>query len=357
MRTLSAGIVMAVLGGGALYARPPLVTTSTLFTKVGDYPLGAATIRTDYESIDAAARRLYISKMGAGRLIVFDIEHAKLIAELSGFPRVTAVLVVPELHKVYASVPGGGIVSYLTAGLALAGLSAGHGTIAILDTRDLKPLARLPGGVFPDGIAFDPRERRIFVSDELGSAVTVIDADTNRVLSRIATGGEVGNVRYDPAIGRVFVPVQSRDELIEMDPKRLVITARHALAGCDHPHGLMIAPKGDVGYVACDENDRLLTVDLATAQVLGNTPVAHDPDVLALDAKASRLYVAGESGDLSVFDIAAERAPAQLGEVYVAKGAHAVAVDPATHRLYLALADLRGRSMLRVLAPKSIEDR
>src|SRR3954452_2212823 len=55
---------------------------SRLFSSAGDYPLGASVNRTDYESIDPAARRLYISKMGGGQLLVFDIDKNRLVAQL-----------------------------------------------------------------------------------------------------------------------------------------------------------------------------------------------------------------------------------------------------------------------------------
>jgi DNA-binding beta-propeller fold protein YncE len=290
--------------------------------------------------------------MGAGQLLVFDLAQNKLIAQLDGFPKVTGVLVVPELHKVYASVPGAGMMSSLFVGLGMAGLSSGRGAIAVRDTQGLRELARLPAGVFPDGIAYDPKERRIFVSDELGAGVTVIDADTNKPVTRIATGGEAGNVRYDPASARVYVPDQSHNTLVTIDPKEGAVVAKPALAGCDHPHGLAIAPEGKFGYVACDGNDRLLTVDLASGHVLSDLAVAHDPDVLAVDGSINRLYVASESGNLSTFDLAAPEAPVSLGDVFVADGAHSLAVDPGSHRLYFGLADFGGRATLHVLIPR-----
>jgi YVTN family beta-propeller protein len=323
---------------------------SRLFEIVGDYPLGARTDRTDYQSIDPSARRLYIAKMGAGQLLVFDIDRNRLVAQLAGFPKITGVLAVPELHKVYASVPGAGAMSSLFVGLGMAGLSSGRGAIAIRDTRTLKELARLPGGVFPDGVAYDPKERRIFVSDELGSGVTVIDADSDKPVARIETGGEAGNVRYDAATAHVYVPDQSHNVLVVIDPKTNTVIAKRSLAGGEHPHGLIVAPKGGIGYVACDGNDRLLIVDLTSGRVLGTLPVAHDPDVLAVDA--NRLYVASESGNLSSFDITRVEAPVSLGDVFVADDAHSVAVDPDSHQLYFALADRGGHAVLHVLAPK-----
>lgn len=350
MREIYLALIAAASLGGSAWAQDH--SAARLFSLVGDYGLGAHVNRMDYESIDPEARRLYIAKMGGGQLLVFDLDHNKLVAQLDGFPKVTGVLVVPELHKVYASVPGGGVLASLAQGMGMAGLSSGRGEVAVRDTRTLKEVARVKGGVFPDGITYDARDHRIFVSDEMGAAVTAIDAATDKVIARIDTGGEVGNVRYDPASGDVFVPVQSHNELARINPIKLSIVARYPLAGCEHPHGFIINPKDGIGYVACDENDQLMTVDLATGHVLDKRPVAHDPDVLAIDTGLNRLYVAAESGNISTYDIAVPDKPSSLGDVFIAAGAHTVAADPVSHRLYFALAALNGHATLRVLAPR-----
>lgn len=354
--TLAAALMLIALTAGASCAQEhsrAVADTSflRLFKQVGEFPLGAATSRLDYQSLDPVAHRLYIAGMGAGKLLAFDIEHDSLAASLNGFPKVTGVLAVPNLHKVYASVPGAGLIPSLSVALGMVGLSSGRGAVAIVDTRTMREIARLPGGVFPDGIAYDPKDRKIFVSDELGSAVLVIDADSNRLLARIATGGEVGNVRYDPITAKVYAPIQSRNELAVIDPANFQLAARHPLRGGKHPHGLAINPNQAIGYVACDGNDRLLTVDLATGKVLDHQAIAHDPDVLTIDTEARRLYVASESGKLSTFDIADATRPRSLGDVFIGHDAHSVAVDPATHRLYFPLAEVKGKSVLRVLVP------
>ncbi len=345
---LIAGLVFSLVAIGASASEP----FGGKFSLVGDFPLGSATDRMDYQSIDLQAHRLYIAKMGDGKLLVFDIEHNKLVAQLDGFPKVTGVLAVPALHRVYASVPGAGVLSAIGVGVGMLGLSRGSGEVVVLDTASLKEIARVPGGVFPDGIAFDPADNRIFVSDEMGSAVTVIDARTNAVAGRIDAGGEVGNIRFDPVGALTYAPVQSRNELIVIDPKRLVVVARYALPGCEHPHGLALAPGRAIGYVACDENDVLVTIDLKDGKILKRLRVAHDPDVLAVDPDLKRLYVAGETGQLSTFDIAEPTAPLPLSEVEIGPNAHSAAVDPATHRLYVPLADASGKAIMRILAPR-----
>jgi DNA-binding beta-propeller fold protein YncE len=344
-----AGLLLAssALSSGA--AQPPAF--GGRFALVADVPLGPAANRIDYQSFDPTSHRLYVSLMGAGKLLVFDTAANKPLRQLDNFPKTTGVLVVPPLHRVYASVPGGGIGPSLAQGLGLLGLSKGHGAVAIVDTDTLREIARLPGGAFPDGIAYDAKDNRIFVSDEMGSAVTVIDAARNNVIARIAAGGEVGNVQYDPATARLYAPIQTKNEMGIFDAAENKRAGAYPLSRCQHPHGLAIPPDTAIGYVACDENDTLVTVDLKTGKELSHLPLGHDPDVLAMDGAAKRLYVASESGNLSSFDIADPAAPRALGDVFIGKGAHSVAVDPTTHRLYVPLADAGGKSVLRILAP------
>jgi DNA-binding beta-propeller fold protein YncE len=308
--------------------------------------------RVDYQSLDSKTGRLFIAAMGAGKLILFDTHARAPAGEREGFPKATGVLAVPERGKVYVSVPGGGVRAALNVALGWIGLSSGAGRVAILDLASLREIARVPAGVFPDGITYDPVDDKIFVSDEIGGALTAIDAQADRPLARIELGGEAGNVRYDPVSRRVYVPVQSRNELAAIDPRTDRVVARFPLPGGQHPHGLMIAPEAALAYVACDADDVLLTVDLATGAVLASAPLGRDPDVLALDPDMRRLYVAAESGLLASFDISDPRMPRSLGAVYVGPHAHSVAVDAESHALFLPLADLDGQTVMRILQPR-----
>ena len=328
-------------------AAPP--AQQTLFAKRVDIPIGDKTGRFDYLSLDPASGLLYLSKMGSAKLLVFDTRRNMLVSELDGFPKVTGVLAVPELHRVYASVPGSDLGASLSVGLGMVGVASGRGAVAVLDTVSMTEIARLPGGVFPDGIAYDPDDARIFVSDELGGAVEAIDAQANKVLARIDAGGEVGNVQYDPITRLIYAPIQSRNQMVAIDPRTLQAITQFPLPGGKHPHGLRIARDAAIAYVACDGDDRLLVVDLRTRKVLRALSIAHDPDVLSDDASLKRLYVATESGTMSIFDVAAADMPRKVADVTVGPAAHSMAVDSATHKLYFPLRDLNGKAVLRIL--------
>jgi hypothetical protein len=73
-------------------------------------------------------------------------------------------------------------------------------------------------------------------------------------------------------------------------------------------------------------------------------------DVLVLDTALHRLYVGSESSVVSVYGVADGRST-RVAQAFLAPHAHVVAVDPATHRVYVPLQDVGGGPTMRVLEP------
>lgn len=297
------------------------------FHLVADVPLSGPSGRFDYQSIDPETHRLFLSHMVPGSLVVFDLQARREIADLPGFPGATGVMATPT--RSFVSITG----HWWNA-------VTGGGAVAALDTHTLKTLWRTRAGQFPDGIVI--ARDRLFVSDERGEQELVLDAASGRLLATIPLGGEAGMSVYDAKAGRVLVNVQTKDEIAAIDPASDRIANRFKLPGsCENNHGLLLA--GDELFVACDHNAKLLVLAVKTMAVSHSFDVGDEPDVLALDSARGRLYVASESGTVSVFDV---KTPAKLAQTFVAKKAHSVAVDPATGLVYLPLAD---QNVLRIL--------
>lgn len=305
-------------------ARPPTLSLQTL----ADVPLPGGATRFDYQSFDPLTHRLFIAHLGAGMVTVIDVWSNRVVANLSGIAGVHGVLAIPELGRVYASA------------------TAAQQVVAI-DERTLQIIARVPAGEYPDGLAYVAAQHAVFVSDEAGGADIVIDTRSNRQIATIPLGGEAGNTQYDPVSGRVYVDVQTRHELAALDPVTHVVLVRYPLSGCEHDHSLLLDVPQRLAFIACDGNASLLQLDLGSMRVLAAQSVGDSPDVLALDDRSHLLYVASESGVLTVVD-EHDRGFRAVGAVYVATEAHSVAVDPTTHRIYLPLQDVNGRPVLRV---------
>jgi DNA-binding beta-propeller fold protein YncE len=332
LRTAPVALVVAalILGlppGLSPGAAPP----EPILSKVIDLPLPGQPSRFDYQSLDAEAKRLYFSHMGDGELLVLNTETRQLVAHLPGFPRITGVLVVPALHKVFVSVPG-------------------NHEVAVVDTQTLKVLARIPEGEFPDGLAYAPEAQKVFVSDERGGKETVIDARTDQRIGTIDLGGEIGNTQYDSGARLIFANVQTRGEMVAIDPKTERVVARHPLKGGESPHGLLIDAPKRLAFAACEGDAKLLVVDMDDFEVKQVLSTGEDPDVLALDTALDRLYVATESGIVSIFQLDG-RTLRKLDDLRVESNAHTVSVDSGTHEVYLPLKSVDGRPVLRIMKP------
>src|SRR3989441_10158077 len=159
-------------------AIPPASRAEAPLRVVADVPLPGSASRFDYQSLEPASGRLFISHMGAGQLVVFDVRAGRVIRNLDGFPTVTGVLAAPAEHRAYASATGA------------------HAVI-VVDDSTLGIVARVPGPRFPDGIAYAPEERRGVVSDESGRGGFVVYAKAQTAVKQSGGGGGEGGEPQD----------------------------------------------------------------------------------------------------------------------------------------------------------------
>jgi DNA-binding beta-propeller fold protein YncE len=298
-----------------------------------DVPLGGRATRLDYASVDADRQLLFIAHLGDGEVIVVDTAAHKLVKRIANVSQVHGVLAIPELGRVYAS-------------------ATGTNEVVAIDEKTLEIVARMPGGIYPDGLAFSPETHKVYISDEHGGTDTVIDVLTNTRIATVQIGGVIGNTQYDAFTHHMFINAQSSRELVEVDPTTEKIVRRIQLPGADKNHGLLIDSASRRAFIACEGNDRLIVIDLRTGAALAQFPVAKDPDVLAFDALRQRLYVAGESGEVSEFSVSGSDI-SKSGESFLARNAHVVAVQPSTHEIYFPLMNVDGKPALRIMQPLS----
>jgi DNA-binding beta-propeller fold protein YncE len=318
----------ALSGAVPVLRRKDSTGTHDVLRVVADVPLPGAPVRFDYQSLNPVDGCLYIAHMNADQLIVFDTKKREVVANLDGFHRVHGVLAVPEIGTVFASVTG-------------------DHQVAVVGQASLKTIATVGPIKYPDGLAYAPTVRRVFVSDEHGDADAVIDVANNALVTSIPLGGGAGNTVYDSVADRIYVAVHGKNELVTIDPLRAKITARTPLTWLEDPHGVALDVENRLAFVAGQANDKLVVVDLNTMQSGPPLPVGRDPDVLAFDAVAKRLYVAAESGQIRIFQ-EANRSLEQIGELRLPHG-HTVAVDAKTHLVYFPLENLDGKPVLRIM--------
>jgi YVTN family beta-propeller protein len=289
MRRSAAALLLATIACWGALAAAKTPSASTLLGFVADIPLPGPASRFDYQSLDPGRHLLFIAHLAAGTVVAFDTSERRVVGEVQGIRQAHGVLAVPGLERVYAA-------------------ATGTNEIAVIDEKSLKVITRIPGGVYPDGMAYASQAHKLYVSNQAGRTETVIDMRTNRRIATIALDGEA------------------------------------------HNHGLLIDSQRRLAYIACEGNHRLIVFDLSALKVMASYPTGEGPDVLAFDESLKLLYVASESGVLALFG-SDGRSLRELARWKFAPRAHSVAVDSEMHEAYFPLENINGRPILRITRP------
>lgn len=296
--------------------------------QVTDITLPGSPTRFDYQSQDRRTGLLFIAHSGADMVTVFNTNSKKVVANIEHVAHVHGVLAVSELGRVYATDSDDNQVYVISE-----------------DTESIIAIILVGNG--PDGLAYDPITREIYISDETGKNEAVIDTRSNKRVAMISLGGEAGNTQYDPVTHHIFVDVQTLNRLAEINPATRKVVASYQIPNCDHNHGLYIDSSQRLAFISCDGNNTLFMMDMLSMRVVAQQSVGASPDVLALDSGRHYLYVASESGVVSVFDEHG-RALRKLREGYIADDAHSILVDQQTHYIYLPLQNVNNNPVLMI---------
>ena len=136
-----------VCGAAAAVASAAEHASGLPLAPVVDVPLPGDTSRFDYESYDASRHLLFIAHLGQSEVLVFNTRTQQVVKSIGGLRHVHGVLAIPELGRVYAS-------------------ATGTDEVVAIDEERLSATDRMPGGTYPDGMAYAPLAGKLYVSDE-----------------------------------------------------------------------------------------------------------------------------------------------------------------------------------------------
>jgi DNA-binding beta-propeller fold protein YncE len=221
----------------------------------------------------------------------------------------------------------------------------GENTVALFTVDEAERVEKVPVGVRPNGLAYDPKRARLLAAHVGDPAiagsftVSVVDVHARKRIGDLPVAGRTRWTIYDPVADAFHVNIADPPQIVVVepgDPLRIRRTVPIPHAG---PHGLDLDVARRRLFCACDAGV-LLEVDADTGAVLASEAIAGVPDVVFFNPTRGRVYVAiGEPGVVEVFDTS----PLSRHETIVTeRGAHTLAFDatrqlvwaflPATHR-------------------------
>jgi DNA-binding beta-propeller fold protein YncE len=275
----------------------------------------------DYLAFEQGGHRLFVSH--GTRVLVVDTEKLAVIGEIADTPGVHGIALAPELGRGY--------------------ISAGRANMVVV--FDLKTLARLKEikttGDNPDCILYDPATQRVFTFNGHGRNATAIDARTDEVIGTIPLDAKPEFAASD-GNGHIYVNLEDKSSLAEIDPRKLTVTAVWPIAGCESPSGLSLDAARERLFSGC-ENKVMAVVDGRSGRTLRTEPIGGGVDATAFDPGTRLAFASCGEGVLSAVRESRSGQPQGVESVPTQLGARTMAIDLKTHRVYEVTADFGPR--------------
>ena len=172
------------------------------------------------------------------------------------------------------------------------------------------------GSRYPAGLAASKRGNLLYVAENVGDSLAVVDPATSKVVQRFPTdhypyaveAASDGNVCVSSWAGRTISSFRARKD------GSLTYTGKIAVG--PHPSALLSNSTGSRLYAAMGPADQIAVIDTRTRRVLrylsdaapAGPSEGSTPGALALSKDESKLYVAeGDNNAVAVFDLSSEK--------------------------------------------------
>ena len=196
-------------------------------------------------------------------------------------------------------------------------------------------VATIPVGGSPFIVAANPRTHRVYVTNQVGHSMTVIDGSSNQVVTTVQFSGSAipFGVAVNPMTNRVYVA--GGNVVVVFDGR--TNTQRASVRVGLGPDRIAINAKTNRIYVTNENDGTVSVIDGASNQVVATVPIGFGVIGIGVNPKTNLIYTAPffcNCGTVSVIDGSTD----QVSTTFDLSGIQLddVAVDPIQNRIYVA---------------------
>jgi YVTN family beta-propeller protein len=270
----------------------------------------------DYVTVDAGARRVYVSH--STQVDVLDADSFALVGTIPNTLGVHGIAVAPDAGR-----------GYISAGKA--------DSVVAFDLKTLKSLGEIKVGKKPDAIIYEPLTKRIYVMNGDSENITVLNAANGDVAGTIALGGGPEFAVSDGK-GNLYVNLEEQNETLHIDVNSLQVKDRWPLAPCATPTSLSMDIENRRLFVGC-RSKHFAVLNADTGKIVFTAPIGDRVDAGAFDSNTRLVYLSTGDGKVAIFHQDSPDKYSVAQEITTKPGAKTMGYDPKTGNVIVPTSD------------------
>lgn len=209
-------------------------------------------------------------------------------------------------------------------------------SVTVFNLKTHEVIKQIPVGQNPDAIYFDHFSGKIITCNGRSKDLSVIDPLMDTVIATVPVGGKPETLVSDES-GKWFVNNEDKNSIEVVDAIKYTQVEHWPISPGEAPTGLAIDKQTHRLFAGCD-NKMLVVVDSKTGKLVQHMPIGDGCDGVAFDPDLRLVFTSNGEGTMSILHEDSKGACESLATIPTAKGARTIALDAATHTLYLPTA-------------------
>jgi DNA-binding beta-propeller fold protein YncE len=270
----------------------------------------------DYIKVDAASNKLFQSH--GMQVNILDKTTGDSLGFIPNTTGVHGIAFIDSLNKGYTS-------------------NGRINTVTVFDLTTFKILKQIPTDQNPDAIMYDNFSKKIITCNGKGKNLSIIDPFIDTVVATIALDGKPEEAVSDDA-GKIYINIEDKSEIEEVDITTKEVLQHWQIAPGESPTGLAIDKITKRLFAGCD-NQLLVVMDALNGKVIDTLPIGDGCDGVVFDPKTRYVFASCGDGTLTIIQELSKNIMRSIDKITTKKGARTIALDTATHRIYLPTAE------------------
>jgi sugar lactone lactonase YvrE len=282
-------------------------------------PLKGVIGNLDHLAVDAKGGRLFVANKANNTLDVVDLKTGNLVKQIPDQTKVSGVAYAGDLDMIFVG-NGGGVCNGIE----------GKDYKTVFSTKAEKA----------DNVYYHSDKKLVYV--QCADSVSVLDAKTGEVKTRIAAGGKTEEFRVDKKASKLFINVRGPSVVAVIDLDKNEVVERFKLTKTEANGPLAYDSKAGLLFVGCGGTaPMIIAVDVKTGKELASVVIPAGIDNLHYDSKRDRLYASCGDGVVAVVEKKGDGYEL-IAKVETAKKAKTSAYHSGSGRLYVGVPQVEG---------------